>query len=306
MVDEIVPYNTWPPPMTTAVRVGFEMAHFKRFLAPVLAGADELPAPLTCSLTAGYEIIDEPPQGSLSRRIRRRIDLLRVPYVTTVREFARPGVKFEIRSPVERHRVVEHGGETRYTRQMMAALQPHDVLWDVGVCVGMVALHAARRCTVVGFEPDPDIRGRFSRNLELNPDLTVDLHPYALSDDDGTATFYLGDATSSSLVGQRGETRSVEVETRTIDSLVFNDGLAAPTVVKLDIEGAELPALQGAESLLGSEKRPRLLFLEIHPEFLPAFGGTAVAVLDMVNSAGYYPTWAAARAGQIHMILRAN
>lgn len=207
------------------------------------------------------------------------------------------------RDLTERHRIIEHGGETEYIRQMLSRLAPDDVLWDVGVCVGAVALHAACTCQVVGFEPDPDVRERFELNLALNPGLAVDLQPYAISDTDGTATLHLGERTSSSLRRQRGETRTAEVPVRTIDTLVGQ--LPTPTVVKLDIEGAELPALHGASDLLASGQRPRLLFLEVHPEFLPAFGGTGGDVLDIVEDAGYVPTWVAPRAGQLHMVLEA-
>lgn len=292
--------DSWPP-TPRAVEIGDEMTHFKRFLAPIIAGEDELPEPLAFSLHGGY--ISHAPPGHLWRRIRQRIDLPRIPYTTTVRNFSRPGVKFEIASTVERYRVVEHGGETHYTRRMMESLRPDDVLWDIGVCVGLVALHAARICKVVGFEPDPDVRKRFLCNLELNPDLTVDIQPYAIGDTNGTATLHLGDGTSSSLRGQRGETRTTDVQVRTIDTLI-EDGVPEPTVLKLDIEGAELPALRGARRVLVSGRRPRLIFLEVHPSFLPAFGGTADDVLDIVDSAGYYPIWAAGRAGQIHMILQ--
>lgn len=46
--------------------------------------------------------------------------------------------------------------------------------------------------------------------------------------------------------------------------------LPRPSVVKMDMEGPELLALQGVEGLLSAEDRPRLLFVEINAEFLPA------------------------------------
>ena len=49
----------------------------------------------------------------------------------------------------------------------------------------------------------------------------------------------------------------------------------APTVIKIDVEGAELAALRGARATIASAG-PRLqLFVEMHPQLWPSFGITA-------------------------------
>lgn len=243
---------------------------------------------------------------ALLGRAARSVADARLPRVVEVKDFDSNGVRFEISNSVERHRVVEHGGETEYLRAMLEHLEPSDMMYDVGVCVGLVALHAADRCNVIGFEPDPAFRQRVERNLQLNPGLSVTVMPYAISDADGTAVLYTDGAggNSPSLRHQRGEKQAVDVMARSIDSLV-EEGLPAPTVIKLDIEGAELPALQGARQLLMSSQKPRLLFLELHPQFLPAFGGTAEEVMEIVDAAGYSQVYSATRADQEHLILAA-
>ena len=55
---------------------------------------------------------------------------------------------------------------------------------------------------------------------------------------------------------------AVPVRAFTLDHLVFRDGLPAPTVMKIDVEGAEHAVLRGATRLL-TEKRP-LIFLSTH------------------------------------------
>jgi FkbM family methyltransferase len=56
-----------------------------------------------------------------------------------------------------------------YLRGMLATLRPDDILYDIGANVGLVALHAARRCRTVAFEPDPAFRARLARILHQAP-----------------------------------------------------------------------------------------------------------------------------------------
>lgn len=228
------------------------------------------------------------------------------PRVYNLTDFDSNGVRFEVTNVVERYRVLKHGDETEYLRAMLAALRDDDVFYDIGANVGLVALHAARLCQTVAFEPDPSFLARLERNLELNKELSVTVVPIAISDRDGRVVLYTdGSAGNSpSLARQRGEKQAVEVEARSLDSVVEADGLPKPTVLKLDIEGAEILALRGADRLLNSVGAPRALFLEVHDLFLPAFGADANAVIDLVQNAGYTEVlYQARRHDQQHLIL---
>jgi FkbM family methyltransferase len=223
-----------------------------------------------------------------------------------LRDFDPAGMNFEVTNPVERHRVVNHGDETEYTHAMLSSLDVDDVLFDVGANVGLVALHAGRRCKTIAFEPDLEFRDRLLRNLSLNQGLDVEVSDVAISDADGTAVLFTDGAAgnSPSLVRQRGEASQLEVRTRSIDSLVESGEMFVPTVVKLDIEGAEILALRGAERTLSGPNAPRLLFLEVHDSFLPAFDSSAEEVLALVHHHGYTEeVYEAKRANQRHLIL---
>ena len=83
----------------------------------------------------------------------------------------------------------------------------------------------------------------------------------------------------------------MEVEVVCLDDWVYRDGEAAPALVKLDIEGGELQALEGMARLL-REARPHVL-VELHgPE---AGGGVRQRLLAVqyrlhAMRAGY-PEW---------------
>lgn len=240
-------------------------------------------------------------------RLRHRAWERQLPKVFKLTDFDAHGLHFEATNVVERQRIVRYGEEREYLRAMLTALRPDDVLFDIGANIGLVALHAARRCrTVTAFEPDPAFRIRLERNLQLNPGLSVDVLPFAIGDSEGSASLFTDGAegNSPSLVHQRGEKDAVEVRVQTLDTLVASGALRTPTVLKLDIEGAEVLALRGAKQLLHGPAAPRALFLEVHHSFLPAFGSSTDEVLELVGRAGYGAAYYEAnRDDQQHLIL---
>ncbi len=239
-------------------------------------------------------------------RLRRRFWERQLPKVFHLTEFDPVGLKFEATTINERQRVVHCGDEPEYIREMLVTLKPDDVLYDIGANIGLVALHAARRCRTVAFEPDPSFLDRLKRNLQLNPSVSVDVLPLAISDRDGVVTLFTdgADGNSPSLVRQRGERESIDVPAQTLDTFVAGGTLPWPTVLKLDIEGAEILALRGAKDLLQSPTAPRALFVEVHDSFLPGFGSSAEEVLGIIRRAGYGRVrYEARRAGQQHLIL---
>jgi FkbM family methyltransferase len=243
---------------------------------------------------------------SVAAAVKWRLIKRKLPFIKNLKDFEKSGVKFNVNNAIEHLRVVGHGGETEYTSAMLQNLRPNDILFDVGANVGMVALHAASICRTIAFEPDPLIRRRLEANAALNPDRTLEIEGIAISDSDGVVDLYTdGDAGNSpSLVHQRGERGRVSVSSRSIDSIIDEGTFPRPTVIKLDIEGAEILALRGATRLLASSNRPRALFIEVHNTFLPGFGSSAEEVLELLNGHGYTHTeYSAQRDDQLHLIL---
>ena len=239
-------------------------------------------------------------------KLRSRVWARRLPKIITLTEFEPAGVRFEAISASELHRIVNRGWEEDYLAKMLAALKSDDVLYDIGANIGLVALHAASRCRTVAFEPDPGTFSRLSRNCELNLLASVKLVQVAVSDTDGQVTLFTDgiEGTSASLVHQRDELGSAKVEARTLDGLLSEGALPVPTVLKLDIEGAEILALRGGSRLLQGEHAPRLLFLEVHDAFLPGFGSSSEEVLGIVQEAGFDDVlYESRRAGERHLIL---
>lgn len=72
----------------------------------------------------------------------------------------------------------------------------------------------------------------------------------------------------------------------TIDGFCAERGIGRVDFIRMDIEGAELMALEGARQVIDRD-RPHLM-LEIHPLMLEArFGGTAAEVVAFIQGRGY-------------------
>jgi FkbM family methyltransferase len=96
---------------------------------------------------------------------------------------------------------------------------------------------------IAAIEPDPANRQRLKANLPN--DKRVSLYDCALAEAEGQAIFHDGLGYASQL----SPTGKMTVATRPLDAL----GLS-PTFLKLHLEGAELPALKGAEKTLLSTR----------------------------------------------------
>lgn len=146
--------------------------------------------------------------------------------------------------------------------QVLAALiRPGDTVWDVGAHHGYVTLCASDRVgprgSVQAFEPSARNRRLLLRHLRWNRIRNVAVHPYALSSFDGWASFGGGYTSKMCALGRGSEMVSV----RTVTTLLRSEALAAPTFVKLDVEGAEAEVLQGAMDVLPPVAR---LVIAIH------------------------------------------
>lgn len=176
-------------------------------------------------------------------------------------------------------------------------VRPGDVVYDCGANLGLygrfltTTLGAAR---VVAFEPSPENRRFLAANLALGGVAgRVTILPMALADEDGIAEFQVDDIqTTSGTLSKvtaggpsegRGNLRlsplTAQVLCRRLDTVVAEERLPPPDVIKIDVEGAEALLLRGADRTL-RERGPRLV-IELH--------GAAVAreVLALLHELGY-------------------
>lgn len=116
---------------------------------------------------------------------------------------------------------------------------------------------------VAAFEPDPTNYTRlkgWADQIKHSSSWGVAAYQFALSDETGAMSFVTrGDMTSS--FGEGDENLTVSVRTTTIDECI-KDLSWTPTHIKMDIEGAELAAIRGAENTIRDFQPTLMVALE--------------------------------------------
>lgn len=160
---------------------------------------------------------------------------------------------------------------------------------DVGAHVGQYSLIAAERgATVHAFEPDPQNFACLQRNAMLNNLSRIVLNPVAVSDRLGESLFRLPSASNTGTgsltthLSTSGET--VRVKTVTLDDY-FQSRQTFPNLIKLDVEGAELLALQGARYILRAHHP--LLIIEVDKNHASNFGYAIQQLMDLLHEYDY-------------------
>lgn len=182
----------------------------------------------------------------------------------------------------------------RYEAALVACLlDPGEVFWDVGANVGYFSLVAAAAVgetgEVVAFEPGAAALERLRENVSLNPYKNIRIFNLAVADAEGEATLYradgIADSSASLFSAAAGAAVGEVCRTVALDGWLKQEGLRPPDFLKLDVEGAELAALQGAAGIL-TASRP-LLLVEMEEKNLVAAGASKAAIQSFLQDFGY-------------------
>lgn len=170
------------------------------------------------------------------------------------------------------------------------------ILLDIGTNIGLISIALLAKCPklkIYGFEPSPVAYKSLSATIFANHlEGRIELLDAVVGDKIQPVTFSLHEEKDSSGDGiidtGRAERPAESVITKgmiTLDSWWQGHGQPAVTVIKIDIEGAELLALRGAETLL-QEQKP-IIYLEISKENLKVYPHTEKDILEFLESNGY-------------------
>jgi FkbM family methyltransferase len=174
-------------------------------------------------------------------------------------------------------------------RILLSELRIGDTFVDVGAFVGLYAIAVASRLhgtgRIVAFEPDSHNFSILQEHIRLNGfQGQMELHQSAVSDQVGQSCFLAGHSCESRLV-QLSANHSTMVQVVTLDSVFEGERI---DILKIDVEGYEEWVLRGACDLLRSpSRRPRAIFIEVHPCAWPSLGTTSARLLTLLNSIGY-------------------
>ena len=169
------------------------------------------------------------------------------------------------------------------------------VVYEIGAFQGLLTLFFSSRAReVIAYEPNPPSFDRVLQNLRLNGRANVRVRNLAVGERAGSIRLMSdplmpggtsGDPKVSQQIGASAVATSIDVPVVTIDEDIAAAGLPAPHLVKIDIEGMELPALRGMSRTL-RRYRPDL-YLEMHGATMEHKDANVRAIVTFLDTLGY-------------------
>jgi FkbM family methyltransferase len=158
---------------------------------------------------------------------------------------------------------------------------------DIGANIGVyTSFLAARLEKVDAFEPETSVLPELRANLELNGLTHVTIHATCVAHVSGKVNFESPDKANGG-IGKIVEGYGIEYPCVTLDDF-FGSSIGEACFIKLDIEGGEWLALQGARRVLSYPKVPVSLLIEVHPEQITSLGGSVTELKSLLQSMGYH------------------
>lgn len=162
-------------------------------------------------------------------------------------------------------RLTRQSYEEAFDHALMSAIQPGDVVWDVGANVGLYTTRFADAVgpsgTVVAFEPSPAAIAGLKAACAGRDN--VEIVNAALSDQAGTFDFFVsqeGPSVTDGFSPTSSQDAKVSVQALRGDDRAR---MTPPSIIKVDVEGFELEVIRGMPDILRSPGL-RGLFIEVH------------------------------------------
>jgi FkbM family methyltransferase len=234
------------------------------------------------SRTLSERIVAALPAGGRFGALRRRLKPLFAKWLASGGgglQSVLPGGEVVLVSPEYRHLTWNRDEYNAFR----GAVRAKDVVLEAGANVGAYTLLFAQWTGASGrvfaFEPDPIAYAGLLRHIALNGMIDrVTAVAAAVSDGkSATLRFAIGDSSGISRLLQPGENNAAPANNNTRDvRAVSIDQFCAehrltPSVIKVDVEGAELAVLRGARSTIAAAGPGLQLFVEMHPHLWPRF-----------------------------------
>lgn len=166
---------------------------------------------------------------------------------------------------------------------------------DIGSNIGLISLYVHKflpKTKIVCLEPGQVQRALFEITIASN-NLTFGIQslPYAIAEKNCIGFFSANSNNAANsgdglLDTKRTDTKTnkISVDIRTLDSLVSTYSIT-PSVIKIDIEGAELWALKGMVGTL--KKFTPIVFFEMNPLNLAVYPYTAIDIINFFHENNY-------------------
>lgn len=174
---------------------------------------------------------------------------------------------------------------------IISKLPPSGVFLDVGANIGTISLPVSRArpdAKVICVEASKFVFEYLEKNVYINDIRNCTLINKAISDQDHKIIkFYTSDLFGKGSMAVSKNTHSESIKTITLDTLLKQLDLNHVDLIKIDIEGFELSALQGARTILKDKNAPDIIFEFIDYAEKSNSGVSAGSAQNLLTDLGY-------------------
>ena len=150
-----------------------------------------------------------------------------------------------------------HGGtwDSHVLDTCLNVLKKDDIFYDIGASAGIYSIEVAKvfndTIIVHAFEPQPSLTHCIRISVALNSFRNVHVHEILLGNKEGITELYIpNNSIKASLIPSQKAARTINCSITTLDSFIAVTKPPHPTIIKIDVEGAEMNVFYGAKKTL--------------------------------------------------------
>lgn len=185
-------------------------------------------------------------------------------------------------------------GGYNYPRHVLEVCKRHlpegGVFFDIGANIGFLTIelahHFGNGIRIVAVEPQRDLAEAIVISAAITNKTSVTVFDTLIGERNGIAELFLvTNSAHASVKGRGGSTHRVARPIVTLDALIKSQNMPPPTLIKIDVEGAEFSVLKGARQTIQAHQ-PFLLFEA--DDNMARFGYTKQDLFSEISGVGEY------------------
>jgi FkbM family methyltransferase len=161
---------------------------------------------------------------------------------------------------------------------------------DVGANMGAVSITLARRFPdrrLLSIEANPTTCAQLRRSAEANGCINIGVRDVAVADRIGEIWFATDTGSSATChISEGGAAGNLRVKCTTLSGLVEEEAIDRVALLKVDVEGYELPVFRGAADLI-RDGLVSVVYFEVCPAVAVAAGFDPAAAAEFLAERGF-------------------